>query len=57
MIDRDLAELDIRKFNEQQVIDNRILYHIGASLKDLVKQCFAFEILDPSWIPEIMRNL
>ena len=21
------------------------------------KQCFAFEILDSSWIPEIMRNL
>ncbi len=68
-----ITPLDVQKFNEQYptlelkhtkkihdrflIIDNKILYHIGASLKDLAKQCFAFEILDPSWIPEIMRNL
>ena len=39
------------------IIDNKILYHIGASLKDLGKKCFAFEIMDSSWIQEIMRNL
>ena len=68
-----ITPLDVQKFNEQYptlelkhtekihdrflIVDNKILYHIGASLKDLAKQCFAFEILDPSWIPEIMRNL
>ena len=68
-----ISSLDIQKFNEQYpvlelkhtekihdrflIIDNKILYHIGASLKDLGKKCFAFEILDSSWIAEIMRNL
>ena len=68
-----ITSLDIQKFNEQYpllelnhteqihdrflIIDNKILYHIGASLKDLGKKCFAFEILDSSWIQEIMRNL
>ncbi|MBO7127365.1 ORF6N domain-containing protein [bacterium] len=68
-----ITSLDIQKFNEQYpllelnhtekihdrflIIDNKILYHIGASLKDLGKKCFGFEILDSSWIQEIMRNL
>ena len=68
-----ITPLDIQKFNEQYpvlvlkytekihdrflIIDNKILYHIGASLKDLGKKCFAFEILDSSWIQEIIRNL
>ena len=38
-------------------IDNSILYHIGASLKDLGKKCFAFEILDSALIGAIMSNL
>jgi hypothetical protein len=68
-----ITPLDIQKFNEQYpvlelkhtekihdrflIVDNIILYHIGASLKDLGKKCFAFEILDSSWIAEIMWNL
>ena len=68
-----ITSLDIQKFNEQYpllelnhtekihdrflIIDNKILYHIGASLKDLGKKCFGFEIMDSSWIQEIMRNL
>ena len=68
-----ITPLDIQKFNEQYpllelkhtekihdrflIIDNQILYHIGASLKDLGKKCFGFEIMDSSWIAEIMRNL
>jgi len=68
-----ITPLDIQKFNEQYptlelkhtekihdrflIIDNKFLYHIGASLKDLGKQCFAFEIMDSSWITEIMQNL
>ena len=57
-----LSEQDIQKFNEQYpqlilkcstkvhdrflIIDNATLYHIGASLKDLGKKCFAFEVLN-----------
>ena len=68
-----LSEQDIQKFNEQYpqliiehtskahdrflIIDNKILYHIGASLKDLGKKCFAFEIMDSAWIKEILKNL
>jgi len=68
-----LSEQDIWKFNEQYpqltlkhstkvhdrflIIDNSTLYHIGASLKDLGKKCFAFEVLDSVWIKEILKNL
>ena len=68
-----ITPLDIQKFNEQYptlvlkhtekihdrflIVDNKILYHIGASLKDLGKKCFGFEIMNSSWIAEIMRNL
>ena len=68
-----LSEQDIQKFNEQYptltlkhtskahdrflIIDNKILYHIGASLKDLGKKCFAFEVLNSVWIKEILKNL
>ena len=68
-----LNEQDVQKFNEQYpqltikysskahdrflIIDNTILYHIGASLKDLGKKCFAFEVLDSAWVKEILKNL
>ncbi len=39
------------------IIDNAIIYHIGASLKDLGKKCFGFSILDSSFIPMILKNL
>ena len=39
------------------IIDIKTLYHIGASLKDLGKKCFAFEVLDSAWIKEILKNL
>ena len=68
-----LTSQDVQNFNAQypsltlnyttkmhdrfMIIDNKILYHIGASLKDLGKKCFAFEILDSSIIPAILQNL
>ncbi|MBR5097405.1 MAG: ORF6N domain-containing protein [Treponema sp.] len=68
-----LTAQDIQKFNAQYptlsvkhttkmhdrflIIDNKTLYHIGASLKDLGKKCFAFEILDSALIPSVMNNL
>ena len=69
----EISALDIQKFNEQYpsvtlkhtenihdrflIIDSKILYHIGASLKDLAKKCFGFEIMDSLWIAEILKNL
>ena len=68
-----LTSQDVQKFNVQYptmtvkhttkmhdrflIIDNAVLYHVGASLKDLGKKCFAFEILDSSLISAIFQNL
>lgn len=68
-----LTTQDIQKFNAQYptltvqyttkmhdrflIIDSTVLYHIGASLKDLGKKCFAFEKLDCSLIPAILANV
>ncbi len=65
-----IRKLDIQKFNKQYptlklaytnkfhdrfiVIDNKDLYHIGASLKDLGKKCFAIsKIEDIEYIEKI----
>ena len=71
----DLRQIDVDRFNQQYpsasmdytkkihdrflIIDNKELYHIGASLKDLGKQCFAFERMDDpkTLIPAILTNL
>ncbi len=58
----DISKLDINKFNKQYptlkiarsnkfhdrfiIIDNKELYHIGASLKDLGKKCFAISKIE-----------
>ncbi|MBQ6028758.1 MAG: ORF6N domain-containing protein [Treponema sp.] len=68
-----LTQQDIQKFNAQYpqltvkyttkmhdrflIIDGKTLYHIGASLKDLGKKCFAFETLDSSLIQSVIKNL
>ena len=65
-----LTAQDIQNFNAQYppltvnytdkmhdrflIIDHKILYHIGASLKDLEKKCFAFDLFDASFIPDIL---
>ena len=69
-----ITQLDIDKFNKQYptlkigktdkfhdrfiVIDNKELYHIGASLKDLGKKCFAIsKIEDDEYIEKINKTL
>ena len=68
-----LTAQDIQQFNTQYptltlnhttkmhdrflIIDQKILYHIGASLKDLGKKCFAFEVLDTSLIAHLLKNV
>ena len=39
------------------IIDNTTIYHIGASLKDLGKKCFCFDVLESAFIPMILKNL
>jgi len=39
------------------LIDNDRLFHIGASLKDLGKKCFAFSALNSTLIPEFRDNI
>ncbi len=71
-ISKQLA-LDVKKANEQygnfeikelnlshdrfQIIDQRKLYHIGASLKDLGKKWFAFSKMDESMTKLILNQL
>ncbi len=68
-----LTAQDIRSFNAQYptltlrhttsmhdrflIIDDSILYHLGASLKDLGKKCFAFELFDAGFIPDILTKV
>jgi hypothetical protein len=68
-----LTAQDVRSFNAQYptltvrhttsmhdrflIIDNTILYHLGASLKDLGKKCFAFELFDARFIPDILTKV
>ena len=70
-----LSPLDVQKFNEQYpvltvkhtakmhdrflIIDSKKVYHIGASLKDLGKKCFAFELMQDAdmLIPALLKNL
>jgi hypothetical protein len=70
-----ISALDVQKFNSQYpqlnlnytskmhdrflIIDNKTVYHIGASLKDLSKKCFAFELMEDSavLIQLILKNL
>ena len=65
-----LKPIDISKFNQQYptillnhtkdfhdrflLIDNQELYHIGASLKDLGKKCFAFSLIEEK---QLLTNL
>lgn len=69
-----ISKLDIQKFNKEYptlqinktnkfhdrfiIIDNKHLYHIGASLKDLGKKCFAInKIEDIKFIESIEKNI
>lgn len=68
-----LTAQDIQKFNAQYptltvnhttkmhdrflIVDGKTLYHIGASLKDLGKKCFAFEVFDSAFIADILAKV
>lgn len=68
-----IAATDIATFNAQYptlsvrvsgkfhdrflILDDKELYHVGASLKDLGRKCFAFSTMDPSLVPAIKSRL
>jgi len=69
-----ISKLDINKFNKQYptlkvsrtnkfhdrfiVIDNKELYHCGASLKDLGKKCFAINRIETKeYLDKILANI
>lgn len=68
-----LTPQDIQNFNAQYplltvnytdkmhdrflIIDHKILYHIGASLKDLGKKYFAFDLFDACFISDILAKV
>ena len=68
-----LTEADVQRFNEQYggltvresksfhdrflVVDDRRLYLIGTSLKDLGRKCFAFTALDAAEIPNLKARI
>lgn len=68
-----ISKLDIQKFNKEYpvlkvvktdkfhdrfiIIDNKVLYHCGASIKDLGKKCFGIsKIEDNSFIEKIINT-
>ena len=68
-----ISKLDIQKFNKEYpileiaksnkfhdrfiVIDNKEIYHVGASLKDLGKKCFAIsKIEDTEYINKLLEG-
>ena len=70
-----ISQIDIQNFNAQYptltvnytakmhdrflIIDNKEVYHVGASLKDLGKRCVGFNIIEDAatWIPQILANI
>ncbi len=65
--------LDVKKANEQfgnfkiqhfnkshdrfLIIDEEVIYHLGASLKDLGKKWFAFSKMDKNWMQNILKAI
>ena len=48
----------IQNFHDRFIIiDDKILYHVGASLKDLGKKCFAINKMDSIYIKDIINKL
>ena len=40
------------------ILDNKELYHVGASLKDLGKKCFAInKIENKEWLNHLLKNI
>lgn len=68
-----IKNIDIQKFNKQYptlrvaktnqfhdrfiIIDEKELYHLGASIKDLGKKCFAINKIENEEFIELVKNI
>ena len=68
-----IKNIDIQKFNKQYptlkvaktdkfhdrfiIIDEKELYHVGASIKDLGKKCFAINKIENEDVIEVIKNI
>ena len=68
-----IQKIDIQKFNKEYpilkvaktekfhdrfiILDNTELYHLGASIKDLGKKCFAISKVENKEVVELIRKI
>ena len=69
----DIQKIDVQKFNKEYptlkvaktdkfhdrfiIIDNKELYHSGASIKDLGKKCFGINKVENEEFIELIKNI
>jgi hypothetical protein len=60
-VNQQYGNFKIKKFNKSHdrflIIDQKEIYHLGASLKDLGKKLFAFSLLDSSSVQDLLNKV
>ena len=60
-VNQQYGNFKIKKFNKSHdrflIIDQKEIYHLGASLKDLGKKLFAFSLLDTSSVQDLLNRV
>jgi hypothetical protein len=60
-VNQQYGNFKLKKFNKSHdrflIIDQKEIYHLGASLKDLGKKLFAFSLLDTSSIQDLLNRV
>jgi hypothetical protein len=60
-VNQQYGNFKIKKFNKSHdrflIIDQKEIYHLGASLKDLGKKLFAFSLLDTSSVQDLLNKV
>jgi hypothetical protein len=60
-VNQQYGNFKIKKFNKSHdrflIIDQKEIYHLGASLKDLGKKLFAFSLLDTSSVQDLLSRV
>ncbi len=60
-VNEQYGNFEVKKFNKSHdrflIIDNKEVYHLGASLKDLGKKWFAFSKMDKNSVKNILSAL
>ena len=60
-VNQQYGNFKLKKFNKSHdrflIIDQKEIYHLGASLKDLGKKLFAFSLLDTSSVQDLLNRV